>query len=333
MRKFLSLIVAVSLAFIGANAQSTDVSFKYDSSSVKASVVNTAETNINKLLTGINTAFEYGGQPDLSSVGMTAEARKIVSVLWQNVRFHTAQNTITDRLWVFKGNGLMQVGHIPLILDDDEGLISNENQDAVVEFDLTGRITDFRLAVDAQTGESFENVGDVATLEQQAIIMKWLERFRTAYNKKDIDFLNMIFSDDALIITGNVVKTRSSEFGVSEKVNYTRQTKVQYLRNLRRCFARNKSIQVDFRTIDNAANGKSRYITRRESNGHTYYGVRVHQTWRSTNYSDEGYLFLLWEFNDGEDPIIHVRTWQPEKVNGKQIPLDEIFSITDFVRE
>ena len=54
------------------------------------------------------------------------------------------------------------------------------------------------------------------------------------------------------------------------------------------------------------------------------YGVRMPQSWTSRNYSDEGYLFLLWEFpENGGDPIIHVRTWQPEYVGGQRQKPDE----------
>ena len=56
------------------------------------------------------------------------------------------------------------------------------------------------------------------------------------------------------------------------------------------------------------------------------------QSWKSSNYSDEGYLFLLWEFpEDGSSPIIHVRTWQPEMVNGQeQQPDDNISTLGGF---
>ncbi|MCI6830321.1 MAG: hypothetical protein MR924_13905, partial [Prevotella sp.] len=64
----------------------------------------------------------------------------------------------------------------------------------------------------------------------------------------------------------------------------------------------------------------------------TMYGVRLHQSWKSSTYSDEGYLFLLWEFpEDGSDPIIHVRTWQPEIVGGtRQKPDDNISTLGGF---
>ena len=58
--------------------------------------------------------------------------------------------------------------------------------------------------------------------------------------------------------------------------------------------------------------------------------MRLHQSWKSTNYSDEGYVFLLWNFSNEEKPQIEVRTWQPEIVNGKKIDDDEIISIGDF---
>lgn len=64
----------------------------------------------------------------------------------------------------------------------------------------------------------------------------------------------------------------------------------------------------------------------------TKFGVRLRQEWKSSTYSDEGYLFLLWEFpEDGRDPIIHVRTWQPEYVNGqRQKPDEDISTLAGF---
>ena len=60
--------------------------------------------------------------------------------------------------------------------------------------------------------------------------------------------------------------------------------------------------------------------------------MRLRQEWRSSTYSDEGYLFLLWDFpEDGGDPIIHVRTWQPEMVGGvRQQPDKDITTLAGF---
>jgi ribosomal protein S17 len=143
-----------------------------------------------------------------------------------------------------------------------------------------------------------------------------------------------MFSEDAVIITGKVVSTQpSKDIQVkSYKVEYTKQTKEQYIRNLKKAFARNKWIDVKFSDIgENGEIGGCAGITRSKVDP-TNFGVRLRQTWKSQNYSDEGYLFLLWEFpENGKDPIIHVRTWQPEWVGGtRQKPDNDISTLGGF---
>ena len=59
------------------------------------------------------------------------------------------------------------------------------------------------------------------------------------------------------------------------------------------------------------------------------YGVQLKQRWNSSNYSDEGYLFLMIDFIDVHEPIIHVRAWQPDKFqDGSTINLYD-FEIID----
>jgi len=40
--------------------------------------------------------------------------------------------------------------------------------------------------------------------------------------------------------------------------------------------------------------------------------VNVRQRWTSSNYNDHGYLFLMVDFRNKEQPLIRVRSWQPE---------------------
>jgi hypothetical protein len=146
--------------------------------------------------------------------------------------------------------------------------------------------------------------------------------------------LEKVFSDDALIITGNVVMSKPSDMGPSKvKVEYKQQTKQQYLANLRRAFARNKYIDVKFNEIgENGEEGGCGTVTR-SANNKNMYGVRLRQEWKSSNYSDTGYLFLLWDFADEANPVIHVRTWQPEyldKEKTKPFPVEDIFDLNDF---
>ena len=56
------------------------------------------------------------------------------------------------------------------------------------------------------------------------------------------------------------------------------------------------------------------------------YGLTLHQKFEHSSLNDEGWLFLLWNFNDPEKPQIHVRTWQPDQVVAK----DGVYTLDDF---
>ena len=56
------------------------------------------------------------------------------------------------------------------------------------------------------------------------------------------------------------------------------------------------------------------------------YGVNLKQSWTSSNYSDQGYLFLMIDFRDEKKPVIHVRSWQPLK----DTPSEEVIELGDF---
>ena len=140
-----------------------------------------------------------------------------------------------------------------------------------------------------------------------------------------MNFLEQIFSEDALIITGKVVKQVKSDINRSSlnnnKIVYSKQNKKQYLTNLARVFKANKRINVLFDEIK---------VVRHPAKA-DFYGVTLKQGWQSDSYSDEGYLFLLWDFTNQDAPQIHVRTWQPDKIDvNTPLPEEEIFTIDDF---
>jgi len=52
--------------------------------------------------------------------------------------------------------------------------------------------------------------------------------------------------------------------------------------------------------------------------------------YQTTGYRDAGYMFLLIDFNDGENMQIIVRTWQPEMLNGRPLRKDERINIENL---
>lgn len=311
-------------------AEEVSVTLTVDEFTEKPLALGTAERNLSAVLSEINRAQDAGTILTTRGLPMNDFAIKSLIDIWAVTPFYCEDSEVVERAWVFK-DGSMMVSHIPVtITPKDKSYNYNTALEAVVEFDKKGNITDFRFALDAQMSESLEHCGTVASEEKKYVIRKLMEHFRTAYCQKDIKFIEQMFSDDAVIITGNVVMSNSSEMEPGKvKVDFNKQNKQQYIRNLKMAFKKNEWIDVKFNFEDTGSACGA--ITQSKKNS-TMYGVRVCQDWKSTNYSDTGYLFLLWELPDDDgNAIIHVRTWQPKIVGGEeQKPDDSISTLGGF---
>lgn len=154
--------------------------------------------------------------------------------------------------------------------------------------------------------------------ETRLMLVNFLEDYQTAYALKRHDYLNSIYSDDALIIVGHVVKKTTIPDGDKYKlpeqdVKLIQYNKETYLNNLLRTFKSQDYINLRFAETD---------FTR--ATDKEVYGVRLLQEYYSTTYGDIGYLFLLVDLSNGK-PLIHVRAWQPDEVD-----LDKLMGMKDL---
>ncbi len=157
--------------------------------------------------------------------------------------------------------------------------------------------------------------------ESRLVLINFLEDYQTAYALKRLDYLESIYSDDALIIVGHVVKKTvipdRAQFNLSDdEVKLMKYDKDTYFKNLARTFSSQEYINLRFAETDFT---KARTSTKRE-----VYGVRLLQEYYSSTYGDVGYLFLLVDLTD-ESPLIHVRAWQPDEVE-----LDKLMGMKDL---
>jgi hypothetical protein len=204
----------------------------------------------------------------------------------------------------------------------------DEYQEAVISFDKTGRIISFDETIDSRMWKNVMKNGNIITkIDQIERIKGYVEHFKTAYNEKDLKFLNQVFSEDALIITGTVIKTRKTDIAINmptEKIKYTKKSKQEYLAALKASFSSNEWIRVRFDSVE----------VRKHDKYENVYGVTVFQSYANSNgYSDEGYVFMLWDFRDSDNVQIHVRTWQPKWLDDKktkELPKEEMFSVKQF---
>lgn len=177
-------------------------------------------------------------------------------------------------------------------------------EDVVFVFDSTAMVSGITFALEDRTVQDI--VGKSRWNDRhKMVLIQFLESYKTAFALKDIDYLSSIFSEDALIITGRVVNKVSVENQISlqsQYVEYNRQSKEEYMDNLRRSFASKEYINLKFSNADIGSY--------RADSG--LFGIQLKQDYYSSNYGDTGYLYLYVDLRDSERPIIHIRTWQPE---------------------
>ena len=283
------------------------------------------ERTMSALLTESNEAQAAKRSLNFSSMGIPVNVQESVSMLWENCPFQCADEEIVEKC-IETGLGY-QVRNIPLMMrPNDSSFNEDEYQEAVFSFDRNGNLESFYLTLDMNLYMNvIKSNKSVSDLRRRQLILDYVEHFRTSYNQKDIKFLTQVFSDDALIITGRVIKQSKDGIPLPDKIMYKKQGKQEYLNNLRHVFAANKYIKVSFDDIE---------VMRHPVNP-DFYGVTLHQGYTSDRYHDDGYVFLLWDFTNEAAPQIHVRTWQPDAYNDdgkgtKRIPKEDIFSLSDF---
>ncbi len=181
----------------------------------------------------------------------------------------------------------------------------------VLDFDTEGNLIDFNLCITESLYDTFRAQGDFANdWKQRQEIVKFVEKYRTAYLTRDIETIDKMFADDALIIVGREIKRKPK---MQDNVKYNqlpgqptfekiRLTKEQYISRQKRVFKHQKDISLDFSTFE----------IRSKSNAKNVYGVEMRQNYASTTYADEGYLFLMIDFNEA-NPTVYIRAWQPNE--------------------
>lgn len=190
-------------------------------------------------------------------------------------------------------------------------------ENVVFTFTTDGKIDDvtFGLGFKAEN-DIFCNMKDEEQAPARAAISNFLENYKTAYALGRFDYLDMIFSDDAFIVTGKevmrMVGNEEEGFRMEKKVVKTRQSKEQFLTNLKRAFESKEFVNLQF--VNNYIQPSRRAI----QNGHEVYGIQIRQDYFSNNYKDQGYLFLRVDVTDPDKPIVSVRVWQemPDEEEG-----------------
>lgn len=325
MKKLFTAIVLFAFTLV-VNAQ---ITFQFSDGIYNETLKVNAERNISNLLTEINNAANAKRDINTDYLSMTGPAAEGLKALWENVPFRciAVKKIVQSCLEDATGYEVRQI-RIEM-LPYDNTYTGEIYRELTLSFDSHGVITGVRPAMEEDDYLRIMEEGNgVSDERQRREILKFVEDFRSYYVEKNITALEQIFSDEALIITGRVIREMEktnidgNNQKVKEKILYSKQTKQQYIKNLASLFQNNKYLAVDFQNIE----------VMRHSSKEGFYGVRLRQKWDSQNkqgktYSDDGFVFLLWDFTDEANPKIHVRQWAP---NAASVTQDDLLSPDDF---
>jgi len=268
------------------------------------SVATKAQNAASKLLSEMTHACVQGRNPSLAGIDITSDASRDLLKMWEMSSFRCIETNLIE-VAVKTSNGF-QIRNVPIFMTNATEKDGNY-EEIVLNFTDEGVINSVQMSV-YQVGILRSGVYSVTDMRRRQIILDFIEDFRTAYGRKDLNYLNQVFSNDAIIITGRVVKPppqRSDRpIVMPPKVELVKQNKVQYMTKLAEVFRANSYIYLDFSEIK---------ITQSEIHPEIY-GVELKQGWHADRYSDEGYLFLMIDFKNELEPMIHVRTWTPDSM-------------------
>lgn len=221
---------------------------------------------------------------------------------------------------IYRNGDRTVVRAVPMSFSFQRGMRKSFVEDVVFTFTPDGKIDNLAFALDESATRDVLTKGAWPENARMSII-EFLENYKTAFALERLDYIRTIFDDNAVIITGKIVKPKldgipeNNQLQLNRNVIRTRYTKEQYIKHLEQSFASKEFINIRFSNNDIIKAGK----------GGEIYGIQIKQDYYSSNYGDTGYLFLLVDINSPTEPIIKVRTWQPEPD-----PVDGLYDISSF---
>lgn len=326
------LLLLLSLSFLGLQAQ---VKVKVLSGQMSAAAKATIEQESANLLTAFNEAVLEDGKKLKDKLKVNFPDKdpsnkaliKSIMDLWEQSPINCSVDLVEGNVLTLFGNRGFQLRDIPVNVLSADG--DNLFQDMVFSFDNNGHLTEVNMQLEKHNYNNvIVNGVKEEDLVRRQMILDFVEVFRTAYNRKDLGYLKQVYSDDALIITGTVLrkKDRNKDDNLmlqglgGQQYQLVVQNKKEYIAKLQKIFSKNNYINIKFEEVSVIQHPIHEKI----------YGVTLKQYWNTSTYSDIGWLFLMVNFEDPMNPSIEVRTWQPHQYEGREIKRDEVFNLDYF---
>lgn len=241
---------------------------------------------------------------------------------------HTGKVRLAEKKqeYVFIQNGNQVIArHCKVSIKYKNGKILSEN--LIFRFNTqTGLIESLAFALTKKAEDDIFSAQKQWPEISRFAVLQFMEDYQTAYALKRLGYINQIYSEDALIVSGVMLKKaditdyEGRNTIITPYVNYKKENKKQYMQRLEQHFKTRDYINLTFE--DNRTKAiKNRYIKDGQA-----FAIEIKQLYKSPVYSDTGYLTLLLDMRK-TPALIHVRLWQPDKAS---VDLEEFISNINF---
>lgn len=290
-------------------------------------LTNSMQFNTSSFLAELDFAFTEKRNPRFEKDILSDNGLNSFWSLWNSCPFKCVEDDLVVRVTeVLNDLDEYKIRDLPVFFQKEKEEESYE--EVVLVFNSKGQIENICLSIGTpMIIKALKEANDFTDIRRKQILFDFIENFKTAYFKKDIYFIENVLKDTVIIHTGSNIKmqqksddSKNSNFSKEEKI-YSSKTKAEYLDRLRTEFIANNYINVEFGEIEVVQHGIYPEI----------YGITIKQLLNSSRYKDTGYVFLMIDFRDEENPNILLSTWQPEEyTDGTKIDRDEVFNLASF---
>jgi hypothetical protein len=320
----LTFVVFLSLAAQAVWAQDEGIVVLITNDMEENSLKQKMEENASRLLTAFNEAVKTGKKPNIPGGVITEETKKKLKDLW-SMSAMACKVPVIQEQYLKTYEKEYQIRNIPMTMYAATS-DSTKYEEIALTFAPNGMINNIEITLKKHQYMHVDWTA-VADTEQEQRIKEFIDRFRDAYNCKDIKTLDIFFSNDALIVTGKRITRKPNSDGTlkealpGERFVKQVQTKTQYLAKMKNIFKNNEYLNIVFDSVEIVKHPKL------DPKYKDIYGVTLKQYWNSSTYSDIGYLFLLINCCRKDQMEIVVRTWQAENEIDSY---DDIFGFSTF---
>lgn len=322
------------LTFVNNGYSQNNVNIKIDDRSLAAVAPTLLHKKIDITLSNLfnefRRAYNNNSTPQISHFGLQDRVVRQIESYWELAPFiYSERNPSMLEVIAKCGYAGVRVA-INFKPNNKYGYIEDN---IIIEFNKKGDIENFQInGRIPKLIPLIYNATDENEKYKHDTILKFVEKFRLAYQNLDIETLKNFFREDAIIVVENVQRIKQSYEkphlellpkifkSKIEVIRLKEYTKSEYISNMNRLF--NKvlwiSVKFDYTKMD---------IDKIYGNDNLYF-IQVPQEWNGSNgYHDVGYLTMMWDFSDMENPSVWTRIWMPEKLDN--LKSDNVTIFTD----